>query len=81
MLRRPIAHAAAVTATLAAGDLGAIALFGSERMQTLPLLLYTRLGSHRLDEAAVTAMLLVCTCLVLYSVIVRSISGPVATDS
>ncbi len=76
LLRRPLAQAAAVCATLAAGDLGAIALFGSERMLTLPLLLHTRLGSHRLDEAAVTAMLLISVCIALYAVIVRVVGGP-----
>jgi thiamine transport system permease protein len=75
LLRRPIAQATAISATLAAGDLGAIALFGSERMQTLPLLLQTRLGSHRLDEAAVTATLLVATCLVIYLLTVRIVGG------
>lgn len=75
LLRRPIAQATAIPAALAAGDLGAIALFGSERMQTLPLLVQTRLGSHRLEEAAVTATLLVATCLAVYLLIVRIIGG------
>ncbi len=75
LLRRPIAQASAIAATLAAGDLGAIALFGSERMQTLPLLLHTRLGSHRLDEAAATASLLIATCLIIYLIIVRVVGG------
>jgi len=75
LLRGPIALAAAVSATLAAGDLGAIALFGSDQVRTLPLLLQTRLGSHRLDEAAVTATLLVLTCIVLFAAIRRGIGG------
>lgn len=75
LLRRPIGLAAAVSATLAAGDLGAIALFGSERVSTLPLLLQTRLSSHRLDEAAVTASLLVVTCAVLFAALQWLIGG------
>jgi len=75
LLRGPIALAAAVSATLAAGDLGAIALFGSDQVRTLPLLLQTRLGSHRLDEAAVTATLLVLTCIVLFALIRRGVGG------
>jgi thiamine transport system permease protein len=81
LLRRPIAQATAVSATLAAGDLGAIALFGSEGMQTLPLLLHTRLGSHRLDEAATTASLLVTTCLMIYLITVRLIGGKTESTS
>ena len=75
-LRRPIGLAAAVAATLTAGDLGAIALFGSERVRTLPLLLHARLGSYRLDEAAVTAALLLVLCIALFAALQRIIGGP-----
>lgn len=75
LLRRPIGLAAAVAATLTAGDLGAIALFGSDRVQTLPLLLHTRLGSYRLEEAAVTAALLLVLCVALFVVLQRLIGG------
>ena len=66
-LRRPIALAFALSATLSAGDLTAIALFGSERIRTLPLLLYQRMGSYRLEEAAVTAGMLLLLCLLLFA--------------
>ena len=75
-LRRPIGLAAAVAATLTAGDLGAIALFGSERVRTLPLLLHARLGSYRLDEAAVTAALLLVLCVALFAALQRIVGGP-----
>ena len=65
-LRRPIALSLALSATLAAGDLSAIALFGSDRVQTLPLLLYQRMGSSRLEESAVTAGMLLLLCLILF---------------
>ena len=65
-LRQPIALSLALSATLAAGDLSAIALFGSDRVQTLPLLLYQRMGSYRLEEAAVTAGMLLLLCLILF---------------
>ena len=57
-----------IAASLSAGDLGAIALFGSDRVTTLPLLLYQRMGSYRLQEAAVTAVLLLLTCLFFFLV-------------
>jgi len=74
-LRKPIALATAFAATLSAGDLGAIALFGSERVTTLPLLLYQRMGSYRMEEAAVTAGLLLLLCLTLFIVLQRLIGG------
>jgi thiamine transport system permease protein len=74
-LRKPIGLSMAIAATLSAGDLTAIALFGSERVRTLPLLLYQRMGSYRLEEAAVTAGLLLLLCLALFSILQRLISG------
>ena len=75
-LRKPLGLAMAYSSTLAAGDLTAIALFGSENMQTLPLLLYQRMGSYRLEEAAVTALLLLLLCLLLFWCLERLIGGP-----
>lgn len=43
---------------LSLGDLGAIALFGSDRIVTLPWLLYQKLGSYRTSDAAGLALLL-----------------------
>jgi thiamine transport system permease protein len=74
-LRKPIGLSLAIAATLSAGDLTAIALFGSERIRTLPLLLYQRMGSYRLEEAAVTAGLLLVLCLALFSILQRLIGG------
>ena len=71
LLRRPVGLAAAMAATLSAGDLSAIALFGSDRVRTLPLLLYQRMGSYRLEEAAVTAGLLLLLCLALFAALQR----------
>lgn len=69
LIRKPLGFATAISATLAAGDLSAIALFGSERALTLPLLLFQRIGSYRLHEAAVTAALLLVVCLILFTVL------------
>jgi len=67
-LKAPSGLAFGIAASLSAGDLGAIALFGSDRVTTLPLLLYQRMGSYRFDEAAFTALLLLLTCLFLFLV-------------
>ncbi len=74
-LRRPAGLAFAVTSALAMGDLGAIALFGTRETATLALLLYQRMGSYRLDEAAVTALVLVAMCLALFVVVERGVGG------
>ena len=75
LIRRPLGLAVAMAASLSAGDLSAIALFGSERIRTLPLLLYERMGSYRLEEAAVTAGLLLVLCLSLFAILQRLVGG------
>ena len=75
LIRKPLGFAMAVAATFAAGDLSAIALFGSDRALTLPLLLYQRMGSYRLQEAAVTAAILLLLCLLLFLVLQAVFAG------
>lgn len=65
VLRRPMATAFAFAMALSLGDLGVIALFGSDAVQTLPYLLFQRLGSYRTADAAGLALLLGLLCLVL----------------
>ena len=74
-LKKPIGYSMAIASTLAAGDLSAIALFGSERITTLPLLLYQRIGSYRHYEALTTAVLLLLLCLALFFILQRVIGG------
>lgn len=80
-LRRPLALGLALSATLSAGDLSAIALFGSDRVTTLPLLLYQRMGSYRLEEAAVTAGLLLLLCLFMFAALQRLVGGGLRADA
>lgn len=74
-LRRPVALALAVAATLSLGDLGVIALFGSQDFATLPLLLYQAMGGFRMAEAAVIAAVLSLLCLVLFLAIEWGLGG------
>jgi thiamine transport system permease protein len=62
-LRRPLATAFAFAMALSLGDLGVIALFGSDSVQTLPYLLLARMGSYRTEDAAGLALLLGLVCL------------------
>ena len=64
-LRRPLATAFAFAMALSLGDLGVIALFGSDSVQTLPYLLLARMGSYRTADAAGLALLLGLVCLAL----------------
>ena len=50
---------------LSLGDLGIIALFGSDAVQTLPYLLLARMGSYRTADAAGLALMLGLLCLAL----------------
>jgi thiamine transport system permease protein len=65
VLRRPILTAAAFAMALSLGDLGVVALFGSDAVQTLPYLLLARMGSYRTDDAAGIALILGLLCLSL----------------
>src|SRR5690606_21938027 len=64
-IRRPAFTALAFAMALSLGDLGVIALFGSESVQTLPYLLLARMGSYRTADADGLALLLGCLCLAL----------------
>ncbi len=65
-LRRPAGFAAGLTAALAAGDLGVIALFASPDQATLPLVLYQLMGAYRMEDARAAALLLVVLSLGLF---------------
>lgn len=58
VLRGPMLAGFAFAMALSLGDLGVIALFGSDSVQTLPYLLLARLGSYRTADAAGLALIL-----------------------
>jgi thiamine transport system permease protein len=64
-LAKPLLTAISFALALSLGDLGAVALFGSNELTTLPWLLYSRLSSYRSHDADGLALLLGLTCLVL----------------
>jgi thiamine transport system permease protein len=68
VLRRPLGTAVAFAMALSLGDLGVIALFGSDHVRTLPYLLMQRMGSYRTEDAAGIALLLAVLCLALMMV-------------
>ena len=72
VLRAPLMTALSFAMALSLGDMGAIALFGSEDFITLPALLYAKLGSYRSTDAAGLALILGLVCLALMLPVVRS---------
>lgn len=64
-LKRPLGVAFAFAMALSLGDLGTIALFGNNSVQTLPFLLLQRMGSYRTEDAAGLALILGTLCLLL----------------
>lgn len=65
VMRGPLFTAFAFAAALSLGDLGAVALFGSDDFLTLPALLYASLGSYRSTDAAGLSLILGAICLIL----------------
>ncbi|MTH45089.1 thiamine/thiamine pyrophosphate ABC transporter permease ThiP [Intestinirhabdus alba] len=68
-LRRPLAQALAFACVLSIGDFGVVALFGNEDFRTLPFYLYQQIGSYRSEDGAVTALLLLLLCFILFTAI------------
>lgn len=75
MLRKPMGLAAALVAAIAMGDLGVIALFGTTKTATLPLLVYQQMGAYQISQAMVTALLLLISCFVMYGLLEKLVAG------
>ncbi|MCX8957540.1 thiamine/thiamine pyrophosphate ABC transporter permease ThiP [Erwinia psidii] len=68
-LRHPVAQALAFSCVLSVGDFGVVALFGNESFRTLPFWLYQQIGAYRSADGAVTALLLLLLCFLLFTLI------------
>jgi thiamine transport system permease protein len=80
VLRGPLLTAFCFAAALSLGDLGAVALFGSDDFVTLPALLYASLGSYRSTDAAGLSLILGAVCLLLTLPSVR-LDRPAASEA
>jgi thiamine transport system permease protein len=65
-LARPLGFGSGLAAALSMGDLGVIALFASERSETLPLLIQRLMGAYRMEAAAGAALVLVSASFALF---------------
>ncbi|MGY5958488.1 thiamine/thiamine pyrophosphate ABC transporter permease ThiP [Kosakonia sp. BK9b] len=68
-LKRPLAQALAFACVLSIGDFGIVALFGNDDFRTLPFYLYQQIGSYRSQDGAVTALILLLLCFLLFTLI------------
>ncbi len=73
--RRELGFAMALSAALSVGDLGVVALFGSEGFRTLPWLLYERSGRYQSEAAAAIALALLLLSLGFFAGIERIAAG------
>ena len=68
-LKRPLAQALAFASVLSVGDFGVISLFGNDDFRTLPFYLYQQIGAYRQQQGAITALVLLLVCFILFSLI------------
>lgn len=66
LLKAPLGLAFATCFAFGFGDLGIIALFGTQDTQTLSLRLYQELGSYHFDDAKKTAFIFLVSCLFIF---------------
>ncbi|WP_314721389.1 thiamine/thiamine pyrophosphate ABC transporter permease ThiP [Haemophilus pittmaniae] len=75
LLKPALKYAFALAATLSLGDFTAIALFGSPDFTSLPALLYRQIGQYRTEDGAITALILLLLCVLLFIFIERNKGG------
>jgi thiamine transport system permease protein len=74
-LKKSFSFALALGITMSWGDMGAIALFGTKDLITLPYLLFQKMASYRIEEAAVIALVIVVTSFLLFLIIEEFLGG------
>jgi thiamine transport system permease protein len=75
LLKSPLIVGLTMAVALSLGDLGVAAFFGTGDLVTLPVLLYERLGSYRLSEAASVSLLLTLLVLAMFLIAQRWSGG------
>jgi thiamine transport system permease protein len=80
LIRREAGIVIALAFCFSLGDLGVIALFGTQDFATLPLLMYRALGTYRTNDAAIIAAVLLVLTLTAFVLLPRLLSGPNHAD-
>ena len=74
-LKASLGYVFALAFCFSLGDLGIIALFGSEDFMTLPWYLYQLMGSYRTTDAAGVALVMLLLVLAVFMVVPRVLRG------
>ena len=74
-LVRPLLNAFALAMSSSLGSFAVIAFFGSPDFSSLPYLLYQQLGSYRMEDAAVTAVVLMAISALPFWVLMKNKKG------
>ncbi|MCO4846012.1 MAG: ABC transporter permease subunit [Sulfurovum sp.] len=80
-LRSSLGYVFALSFCFSLGDLGIIALFGSDDFSTLPWYLYQLMGSYRTSDAAGVALILLAITLSVFIFLPRLFRSSVAKDN
>lgn len=80
-LRSSLGYVFALSFCFSLGDLGIIALFGSDDFSTLPWYLYQLMGSYRTSDAAGVALILLAITLSVFIFLPRLFRSGVAKDN
>ncbi len=80
-LKSSIGYVFALSFCFSLGDLGIIALFGSDDFLTLPWYLYQLMGSYRTSDAAGVALILLAITLCVFILLPRLFRSSVAKDN
>ena len=75
VLRKDIGYVCAVSFCLSFGDLGVVALFGSQDFSTLPWYLYQKMGAYRTDDAAGVALIMLAITITIFFAVPKLIAG------
>ena len=76
LVGRDAGVAVALAFCFSLGDLGVIALFGTQDFATLPLLMVRSLGAYRTNDAAAIAALMLCLTIFAFVAIPRLFGSP-----
>ena len=75
LMRGELVYVASIAFCMSLGDLGVIALFGSQDFITLPWLLYQKMGAYRTTEAAAIAAFMLMLTLIVFLLMPRLIAN------
>jgi thiamine transport system permease protein len=80
-LKSPLGYVFALAFCFSLGDLGIIALFGSDEFSTLPWYLYQLMGSYRTSDAAGVALILLAITLSVFILLPKLFRSRVAENN